>query len=78
MSHEPTRPGGADVPPVDDRLAAALARLGETFTALSALTDAVDVLPPATAETVRPSTSAAFGALTEAEDVLTDLAARGH
>ncbi len=64
-------------PPVPDRLALVQARLGRAFTAVSAQTDAVDVLPNNEAALVRPSAAAAFGALTEAADVLTHLAARG-
>jgi hypothetical protein len=64
-------------PPTSDALALALARLAEAFTALSALADAVDALPDDQARGVSPSTSAAFGALTEAEDTLTAIVADG-
>jgi hypothetical protein len=64
-------------PPVPDRLAIVQARLGRAFIAVSALTDAVDVLPDDEAALLRPSAAAASGSLTEAEDVLTHLAAGG-
>jgi hypothetical protein len=51
-----------------------MARLAGAFTAVSALADAVDALPGDQAHQLRPSTTAAFGALTECEDTATRMA----
>jgi hypothetical protein len=64
MSTEATHP-----PTGDPSFALVLSRLAGAFTAVSALMDAVDTLPPRRALRLRPSTSSAFGALTETEDV---------
>jgi len=61
-------------PPAGDPLALVLARLATAFTAVSALADSVDALPCDQAHQLRPSTSAALGALTEAEDTATRMA----
>jgi hypothetical protein len=70
MPYEATHP-----PAGEPALALVLSRLAGAFTAVSALTDAVDALPADQANRLQPSTSAAFGALTECEDVAAELAA---
>jgi hypothetical protein len=72
---EPLMPDPTLDPATNDPLALALTRLAEAFTALSALTDAVDALPAEMAARARPPAGAAFGSLSEVEDILTDMAA---
>jgi hypothetical protein len=69
MSTEATHP-----PTGEPSLALVLSRLASAFSAVSALMDAVDALPPRRANRLRPSTSSAFGALTETEDVCEQIA----